>query len=90
MKVEYENCAGLDVHKSTVVACVLKGTQGKQPATETKSFGTTTPELIELVEWFKSHATALPNAFRTSASKSNYRRSPLLSNRIFRLSVDTR
>jgi len=56
MKVEHECCAGLDVHKRTVVACVLKGAPGKQPATETKSFGTTTPELMEMVEWLKSHA----------------------------------
>jgi len=57
MKVEYECCAGLDVHKRTVVACVLKGAPGKEPATQTKSFGTTTPELMEMVEWLKSHGT---------------------------------
>ena len=57
MKVEYECCAGLDVHKRTVVACVLKGEPGQDPAFETKSFGTTTPELMEMVEWLKSCRT---------------------------------
>lgn len=55
MKVEHECCAGLDVHKRTVVACVLKGPPGKQPEAETRSFGTTTPELMEMVEWLRSH-----------------------------------
>jgi transposase len=59
MKVEHECCAGLDVHKRTVVACVLKGRPGEQAAAapETKSFGTTTPELMEMVQWLKSHGT---------------------------------
>jgi transposase len=55
MKVEYSCCAGLDVHKRLVVACVLKGEPGQEPVSETKSFGTTTCELMEMVEWLKSH-----------------------------------
>ena len=55
MKIEYESCAGLDVHKRTVVACVLKGSSDKKTTSESKSFGTTTPELMEMVEWLKSH-----------------------------------
>jgi len=50
MKIEYESCAGLDVHKRTVVACVLKGSSDKKTTSESKSFGTTTPELMEMVE----------------------------------------
>jgi len=46
MKVVYQQCAGLDVHKKTVVACRLSG--AKQ---EIESFGTTTPELLKLVDW---------------------------------------
>ena len=57
MKVEHVCCAGLEVHKRTVVACVLKGAPGNEPARETKSFGTTTPELMEMVQWLKSHRT---------------------------------
>jgi transposase len=47
MRVIHERCAGLDVHKKTVVAC--RRDERKQQ--ETKSFGTTTPELLELVDW---------------------------------------
>ena len=53
MKVEHCCCAGLDVHKRTVVACVLKGQPGREPVSQTKSFGTTTAEVMEMLEWFK-------------------------------------
>jgi transposase len=53
MKVEQCCCAGLDVHKRTVVACVLKGEPDKNPVSETKSFGTTTAEVMEMLEWLK-------------------------------------
>jgi transposase len=53
MKVEQCCCAGLDVHKRTVVACVLKGQPGREPVSQTKSFGTTTAEVMEMLEWFK-------------------------------------
>jgi len=54
MKVEHTSCAGLDVHKRTVVACVLKGEPGEEPTKETQSFGTSTPEILEMLEWLKS------------------------------------
>ena len=40
---------------SVVVACVLKGEPGQEPVSETKSFGTTSCELMEMVEWLKGH-----------------------------------
>lgn len=46
MRVIYERCAGLDVHKKVVTACRRDGK--KQ---ETRNFGTTTPELLELADW---------------------------------------
>ena len=54
MKVQYICCAGLDVHKRIVVACVLKGAFGEEVISKVKSFGTTTPELMEMIEWLKS------------------------------------
>ena len=54
MKVQYICCAGLDVHKRIVVACVLKGVFGEEVISKVKSFGTTTPELMEMIEWLKS------------------------------------
>jgi hypothetical protein len=45
MEVKYARCAGLDVHKDTVVACVRCVTQ---PAhREVRTFGTTVSELTE-------------------------------------------
>jgi transposase len=49
LRVIYERCAGLDVHKKVVTACRRDGE--KQ---ETKNFGTTTPELLELVDWLSA------------------------------------
>jgi transposase len=46
MQVMYERCAGLDVHKKTVVACVA--TPAGQ---ETRSFGTMTADLLSLADW---------------------------------------
>jgi transposase len=51
MQVVYARCAGLDVHKKTVVVCVrLVGADGTL-TTHTRSFGTTTAELLNLVAW---------------------------------------
>lgn len=53
MDVLYPRCAGLDVHKDTVVACV----RCMSPPThrETRSFATTTSGLLELAEWLSAH-----------------------------------
>jgi transposase len=46
MQVMYEQCAGLDVHKKTVVACVLT------PAgPEARTFGTMTAERLTPADW---------------------------------------
>jgi transposase len=48
MRVVYERCCGLDVHKKTVVACVMTP-EGQ----ETRTFGTLTQELLALAEWLE-------------------------------------
>lgn len=52
MKLFHEKCAGLDVHKKTVVACrrIAKKRGAKK---EVKTFGTTTNELLKLAEWLE-------------------------------------
>jgi transposase len=46
MEVMSQYCAGLDVHKKTVISCVLKhGTQ------ETRTFGMMTDDLPPLADW---------------------------------------
>jgi len=51
MRIIYERVAGLDVHKKTVVATRMRVTQDKRLEWETKTFGTTTPDLLELYDW---------------------------------------
>jgi transposase len=51
MKVLHERCAGLDVHKDTVVACVRCAVAGREANTEVRSFATTTRALEELGDW---------------------------------------
>jgi transposase len=46
MRVLYDRCAGLDIHKRSVVACLLTP-EGK----EVRTFGTMTRELLQLREW---------------------------------------
>ncbi|HLQ16020.1 MAG TPA: IS110 family transposase [Candidatus Eisenbacteria bacterium] len=48
MRTMHERCCGLDVHKKTVVACVLTST-----TKETRTFGTMTHELLEFVAWLE-------------------------------------
>lgn len=50
MEVLYAHCAGLDVHKESVVACVRHMAEGKVSST-VKTFRTTTRELMALSDW---------------------------------------
>lgn len=56
MQVVYERCGGLDVHKQTVVACVIAPDVQGQVQKETRTFETMTENLSELVTWLRSHA----------------------------------
>ena len=48
-------CAGLDVHKKTVVACIRRlGPEG-QPEEQIHTFGTMTGDLLELADWLATH-----------------------------------
>jgi transposase len=51
MDVLYERCCGLDIHKRTVVACVLVPGPGGRPAKEVRTFGTMTDDLLALGGW---------------------------------------
>jgi transposase len=52
MDVMYERCAGLDVHKASVKACVrTPGARRGERRGETRTFGTTMRELADLVAW---------------------------------------
>jgi len=53
MDVIYPRCAGLDVHKQTVVACVRIAGSGPL-VQEVRTFETTTSGLLELCDWLQS------------------------------------
>jgi transposase len=46
MDVVHERCCGLDIHKKTIVACLLTGRRK-----ELRTVGTTTGELLALADW---------------------------------------
>lgn len=51
MDIVFPNCAGLDVHKQTVVACrIARRLNGKREM-ETRTFGTMTADILSLSEW---------------------------------------
>lgn len=54
MDVFYPRCAGLDVHRQNVVASVRVQTQAGVART-TRTFGTTTSELLGLADWLAEH-----------------------------------
>jgi transposase len=51
MRVLYGRCAGLDVHKQTVVACVMTSTATGTASQEVRTFGTMTHDLEALSAW---------------------------------------
>ncbi|MBW4421166.1 MAG: IS110 family transposase [Myxacorys californica WJT36-NPBG1] len=51
MKKIHERCCGLDVHKRSVTACLITPVTEGRSAQVTRTFGTTTAELLELVDW---------------------------------------
>src|SRR5262249_9705284 len=54
MQVIHPRCAGLDVHKKSVVVCVRLVAADGTLTTHVRSFGTTTVELLNLVAWLVS------------------------------------
>lgn len=53
MEVVYRHCAALDVHKKTVTACCVHSSGGR-PQVQTRTFGTTTRELLQLRDWLQA------------------------------------
>jgi transposase len=53
MELLHPHCAGLDLHKETVVACIRHMVNGTV-TTEVKTFQTTTQQLMDLSDWLSS------------------------------------
>jgi len=54
MEVLHERCAGLDVHKNTVVACI-RVLQADKVEREVRTFKTMTRDLLALSDWLEGH-----------------------------------
>lgn len=54
-----ERCAGLDVHKDTVVACVRVPGEGRARDSHSATFATTTPQLLALRDWLVGYGVTL-------------------------------
>jgi transposase len=55
METVHRCCAGLDVHKKTVVACIRRINDAGRLEEHVCSFGTTTAELLALADWLAAH-----------------------------------
>ena len=53
MQVVYAGCAGLDVHKKTVSACVSLWEAAGAKRQQTRVFRTFTQDLLTLADWLK-------------------------------------
>lgn len=56
MKVVYQICCGVDVHKSFLVATIIKTTSGVQPSYQKKRFSTFNNSILE----FKNGCWTIP------------------------------
>ena len=54
MEILYEHCCGLDVHKRTVVACLITGKLTGKRHKEIRTLGATTEDLVSLSEWLSA------------------------------------
>src|SRR5260370_22460455 len=74
MNVVYEKCAGLDVHKRTVVVCASILDSSGRRHKERQTFLTMTPDLLRLRQWLKD----LEVTHVAMESTANYTPPPML------------
>ena len=54
METIIERCCGIDVHKKTIVACLITGQPQEKPKTTIKTFSTMTRDLLAFRDWLVS------------------------------------
>ena len=59
METMVRRCAGLDVHKESVVACARVIDDNGELQLSTQTFGTTVSDLLVLGDWLASHGVTL-------------------------------
>jgi hypothetical protein len=55
MDVVYSRCCGLDVHKRSVVACLIVPGADGRPQEQIRTFETLTDDLLKLADWLVEH-----------------------------------
>jgi hypothetical protein len=53
METFVTHCAGMDVHRETIVVCVMTGDASEEPEVETRTFPTMTRNLFEVLKWLE-------------------------------------
>ena len=56
MEIVYERCCGVDVHKKSVVACLIAPGPTGAACKQVRTFGTMTADVLELSDWLASAA----------------------------------
>jgi transposase len=59
MQVVYERCCGLDVHKRTVVACVLVTPPDGTVQRDVRTFGTMTADVLAFSDWLTARGISV-------------------------------
>ena len=72
MQILYPRCCGLDIHKRSIVACVLADTATGSVDREVRTFGTTTRERQALVTCPQTWHCPIVAMESTSVSKQTY------------------
>lgn len=54
MQIVHERCCGLDVHKKSVVACILITCEDGTVQREVRTYATMTADLLMLRDWLES------------------------------------
>ena len=53
MQIVHPRCAGLDIHKKSIVVYIRLASTDETITTHTRTFGTTTDELLTMVGWLR-------------------------------------
>lgn len=56
MKIVYQSCCGVDVHKTFLVATIIKTTKGSQPSYQKKRFSTFNSDIRHFKQWLLDNA----------------------------------
>jgi transposase len=58
MDVVYARCCGIDIHKQTAVACVIRSDTQGPPRKQIRTFGTMPDDLLALADWLRTEGVS--------------------------------